>query len=178
MAKIIEKKSELAQRYTGKSSWLSSNGHNIYFIDLDSGESLGLAGLPTEHQYEPEASFAVIKSPGRNAPHYHYTGSEDTLTLEISWYADTEDKRDVIERCKWLESMTKADSYYGRPHLCRLMWGTMYSKTTWIVVSASYRTSNWDSTKGYVPTMARQTVVLKKVIKQNTTTEHINDWRT
>lgn len=168
---------KLATQPSVKNNWLSA-GHNLYIIDLDTGESLGLQGLPKEIEYSPETDWAVIKVPGRNAPHYHFTGAEDSLVLEISWYSVDVSVQDVILRCKWLESMTKADAYSGRPHLARLQWGKLFSKSIWLVTSAPYKLSNFDAQQGYLPRHAVQTVTLKRYLEQNSDIKQIYDFQT
>lgn len=160
---------------TTKSSYLSSNNNNTYFVDLDTGEVLGLQGLPKVLDYDPNAIFSKIKTPGRNNPFYTYSGSEDTLNFVISWYSISNDKTDVISKCKWLESMTKADGYLGRPHLCRLQWGRMFAKAIWIVESAKYEMKYFDKTQNMYPTCADQHIVLKRFTLENSTHEQIND---
>lgn len=175
MAKV---KSILSKQPILKGDYFDTHEGRMYFIDLDTGEKLGFMGLPHELDYNPETSWAVIKPFGRNTPLYHYTGAEDTLLIELSWWAEAEDKMDVIARCKWLESMSKSDGSLNRPHYIRLLWGGLYSKSTWIVSSARYILTDFDRTRGHRPSHARQTVVLKRVMENNRTTEEINDWRT
>lgn len=147
--------------------------HNIIVLDLDSGERIHLQGLPMELNVNPESSFAVVKPFGRNNPHYHFTGSEDTLSMSISWYAEREDLSDVMEKCKWLESLTKADGYFGRPHLVALIWGDLYKSHTWIVSSAPYKLTHFNGEQGYRPLFATQELVLKRVTEQNLTLREV-----
>lgn len=160
---------------TTKSSYLSSNNNNTYFVDLDTGEVLGLQGLPKKHEYDPASVFSKIKTPGRNNPMYTFSGSEDILDFEISWFSTAQDARDVVAKCKWLESMTKADGYVGRPHLLRFQWGDMYSKAIWIVNSAKYTLEFFDKTRGMFPTCAKQHIILHRYTLTNATHEQIND---
>lgn len=158
-----------------KGDFPCTNGGNTAFIDLDTGESLGMQGIPKDLDYDPQSSFIAIKTPGRNNPFYTFTGSEDTLELDLTWYSIANTKQDVILRCKWLECMTKADGYLGRPHLCRLQWGILFQKTTWVVTSAKYKLKNWDARSGMLPTCAEQKVVLKRYVLTNPTHSEIND---
>lgn len=155
-----------------------SNGHGIYIIDLDTNDRLGLMGIPKELEMNTESSWATIKPFGNNNPNYHYTGSEDTLELEISWWATDENRYSVLEQCKWLEAMSKRDGDLGRPHLARLLWGTLFTKATWLVVQAPYKMMDFNLEKGLRPQCATQKVTLKRYIKGNRTHEQICDWRT
>lgn len=170
-------KSVLPKQPLVKGSYMGTHEQKLQILDLDTGEYLGLMGIPQELTYNPESNWAVIKPFGANNPNYHITGSEDTLQLDISWWAVADDRTDVISRCKWLESMSKSDGYKSRPHYVRLMWGKLFSQTKWIVSSAAYTMSQFDPEFGHLPTVARQTVILKRVSDVNRDHEMINDWR-
>lgn len=161
-----------------KGDYLPAAGNDLFIIDLDTSEKLGLMGIPKELDYTPESNWATQKVPGRNTPHYHYVGSEDTLTLDLSWWATEDDKIDVISRCKWLESLTKSDGWLGRPHLVKLHWGSLFGKAKWIVTAAPYKLSTFDKTRGYRPTHATQQITLKRYEANNRTTEQVIDWQT
>jgi hypothetical protein len=175
---MAKSKSLIAKQPIYKGNYMGTHNDKINFIDLDTGELLGLMGIPRELTYNPQSSWATIKPFGRNNPNYHITGSEDTLEMEITWWAMADDRLDVIARCKWLESMSKSDGYKNRPHYVRLMWGGLFAKAVWIVESAQYTLANFDATHQHVPTTAKQTVILKRITDDNRTTEEINDWRT
>lgn len=102
----------------------------IWIVDIDSGceeqetyRSVALQGVPREISYNPESNFKSIGSMGRNNPHYMYTGSEDTLEMEIDWYSLHKSRRDVIFKCRWLEALTKSDEYRTPPHRVMILWG-------------------------------------------------------
>lgn len=150
--------------------------HDVMLVDLDSGERLHFQGLPLEIEKETDTVWATIRPYGRNNPHYHFVGSEDTLAFEVSWYATQENKNDVIDRAEWIVSLTKADGYRGRPHLVGLIWGDMYRKQKFIVWSAKYTMSVFDKPSGYKPTVIRQQIVLKRVTDRNLTLSQVLDW--
>jgi hypothetical protein len=173
MAQVTLKKQEKF-----KGDFFDAHGGKLYIIDLDTGEKLGLQGIPLKIPYNPESTFASIKPYGRNNPKLHYVGSEDTLTLELSWWATDEDKMDVILKCKWLESMTKSDGFKGRPHYAHLMFGGMYREAKWVIISAPYEIGLFDELKQMRPDHATQQVTMKRVTDTNRTLEEINNWRT
>lgn len=150
--------------------------HDVILLDLDSGERLHLQGLPEELDVRPETSWATIRPFGRNLPHYQFTGSEDIIVMNISWYPQRDDLTDVIEKCKWIESLTKADGYFGRPHTVALIWGDLFRNYSWIVDSAPYRLSNYSGDHGYRPRDARQEVTLKRISDTNLTLKEILEY--
>lgn len=151
--------------------------HDVMLVDLDSGEKIHFQGLPNTLDINPNTEWATIRPFGRNNPHYHFTGSEDEIQFEVSWYAEKEDKSDVIEKCKWVESLSRADGYTGRPHIVGLIWGDLYRKQKFIMFSAPYRLALFDAEKGYKPTVATQIITLKRVTDKNLSLKQILDWR-
>lgn len=158
---------------TAKGSFLSMNGNNLHIIDLDTGESLGLQGMPTVINIDPNSKFSAVGSPQRNNPLYIFSGSEDVIEFELSWFTNDPKRIDVIGRCKWLEIATKADGYKGRPHYFRFMWGKLFSDSIFHIVSAKYTLSNFDKNFDYLPTTARQTIGLRRVTLTNATHNQI-----
>lgn len=160
-------------RRTAKGSFPSLNGNNLYFVDLDTAEFLGLQGMPNVLNYDANSRFTAVNSPQRNNPLYIFSGSEDILELELSWFTDDPSRNDVIARCKWLEIASKGDGYNGRPHYFRFVWGELFSSSTWLITSAKYSLGNFDRQFGYKPTTAKQTVGLRRVTLNNSTHNQI-----
>lgn len=149
-------------------------------------KELRLPFVPGELTYQPESNFVGIASFGRNNPFYQFTGSEDTLTFEIDWLSNQNDRKDVLFNCRWLEALTKGDAYEDVPHRVKLVWGndnTMFEDSVWLLVSAPYRLTNF--VRGYndnngtfistsmLPSQAFQTVTFKRLTKNNRATRDI-----
>lgn len=154
-------------------------------------ESLDLQFRPPSINLNPESAIAAVPTMGRNNPFYNYGGSEDTLSFEVSFYAKEENRQDVLYKCRWLESLTKADGYKTSPHRIKIVWGKdglLFFNQTWILVSAPYVLSNFVD-RGYVknnneyqvkpfgllPTVARQQLTFKKITTKNNTYGDILD---
>lgn len=162
---------------TAKGSFDSYNNNNLYIIDLDTGEYLGLQGMPKDLNYDPNTKFTAVGSPGRNNPLYIFSGSEDVLEFKLSWFTTQDDRIDVISRCKWLEIMSKADGYKGRPHFVKFKWGSLFANSTWIVTSAKYTLSTFNAAKDFLPQSAEQTVGLRRVVPTNPTHDQIANYQ-
>ena len=148
---------------------------------------LELQGLPMEVEFNPETTWSTVKSMGRNNPFYVYTGGEDTLSFEVTWYAnDPNGREDVINKCKLLESWSKADSYTKSPPLIQILWGSsgIFSEDTYILHQAKYKLSNFQNAHRskdrksiidgkLLPNTAIQNLVFKKVTSDNQTSEQI-----
>lgn len=158
---------------TGKSYTSPSDriDRDLYLIDTFSGERLKLPFVPRELKYTPESKWKAIASMGRNSPLYHYTGAEDTLEFEIDWFANKEDRTDVLKACKWVEALSKNDAYNNPPPLVILHWNeVMFSDeefSLWIVHAAPYRLLDFQAHKKMLPQQAYQQVTLKRATASN-----------
>ena len=140
-------------------------------------------------EVNPDSTWAVVKSMGRNNPFYMFTGSEDTITFEISWYALDTNREDVINKCRLLESWTKANGYSAAPPTLGISWGNsdMFADDYFILKSAPYKLNNFQNSyrkgprKGaneiidlkLYPNSATQTLTFNRVSSNNRTHEDI-----
>lgn len=93
-----------------------SNGTNGLRSKRQTYDYVELPFVPRELNYSMSSKFVGIATLGRNNPYYQFTGSEDTLTFEIDWFSEQNDRKDVINNCRWIESLTKANAYDNPPH--------------------------------------------------------------
>jgi len=158
----------------------------VAIIDLEAGgenegtEVIRLPFIPKELEYNSASAFATIKPLGRNNPNYHFTGAEDKLEFEIDWHAFDWGRREVIEKCRKIESLSKADGYNFRPHRVGLMWGrddVLFNNMEFIVLAAPYKLTqfnkgNLDSqgravSTHMLPIQAYQQVTLGRITSNN-----------
>lgn len=149
-----------------------------------------IQGMPHELEVTPDSNWATVKSAGRNNPFMIYTGGEDTISFDISWFSIQEDRKDVINKCRLLESWTRADGYNSSPPVLLLSWGNanIFKDDKFVLVSARYNLTNFQNSYiknisrksiqqpidlGLLPNCAIQKLVFKKVTSNNTTHEEI-----
>lgn len=142
-------------------------------IDLVTLERLYLQCIPRELEIDPSARWVVIESVGRNNPFYQFTGSEDTIKFNLSWYCDSAERTDVLKKVKWLESLTKNDSYDGAPHPIKFIFGDMFKASTFIVKRAAYKLTNFNREFNMMPGLAFQEIELCRVTDTNLKREDI-----
>lgn len=160
--------------------------------------SLTLQNRPNELKIEPKGTWAAVSSMGRNNPFMMYTGGEDMISFEISWYANDKNHREeVITKCKLLESWTKADGYLAAPPVLQIMWGNsgLFDNDYFILESAPYTLSHFQDRAwaqldsptldnpstirstvrnlNLYPNCATQTLTFKKVSRTNLTHQDI-----
>lgn len=180
---------------------VSTIQNNIIIINPHTSPytSLVIQNRPSEIQVNPQATWVAIKSMGRNNPFYMYTGGEDTITFDISWYAsDPNHFEEVLAKCRLLESWTRANGYSQAPPTLKISWGSadIFRNRDFILESCPYRLSNFQNAsranlptyenntsvkstqvldKGLYPYCATQTLTFKRVIYDNTTYRDIID---
>lgn len=157
--------------------------------------SIVIQNRPGEISVDPQTSWVSVKSMGRNNPFMIYTGGEDTISFDISWYSnDPLNREDVLTKCRLLESWSKANGYVQSPPTLRISWGTsgIFDNDLFILYSASYKLNNFqdrynsnvynDNVKdsflgsidksinlGLLPSIATQSLVFKRVTSKNLT---------
>lgn len=190
--------SEPVLQYEYKDAVENRDYINLIDIDYKDDEALDHKGkrgyykltlpfVPRELSYQPSSKFVGIATIGRNNPHYHFTGSEDSLQFDIDWFSSQDDRKDVINSCRWVEALTKADAYDEPPHRIVLEWGSknhLFKGSVWIVTEAPYTLSDFVNSYrdmetgnivkvGMLPQQAMQKITLKRVTIGNSTTKEI-----
>ena len=155
-----------------------------YHADDNKGRGynkITLPFIPSVLEYDPASKFVGIATMGRNNPYYQYAGSEDTISFDIDWFSGDAARTDVINSCRWMEALTKADGYKKAPHRVIINWGEnnlLFKNTLWLVVAAPYKLSDFvnayrnPETKaivrlGLLPQQATQRITLKRVVSWN-----------
>lgn len=172
---------------TGK----DSNQIILYNLTSKPYEYIVIQNRPNQLEFRGETSWAAIKSMGRNTPMYHFTGAEDTVQFNITWYCNDPDHLDeVVNKCRFLEAWTKANGYQASPPVIRIQWGnsSIFEGQLFILTSATYTLSNFNdytrvngktrkelSAKDgkLLPSTATQELIFKRVSATNLSWEDI-----
>lgn len=181
---------------------LIKNDIVIANLDVSPAISLVIQNRPNSLRVEPTSTWAAVKSMGRNNPFYFYTSGEDTLSFEISWYStDIDNRDDVVNKCRLLESWSRSNGYEASPPTLRIQWGNsdLFEDDLFILTAAPYELThfqnaarmssryNHDEDTGkrisnlisrskdikLLPNCATQTLTFKRVTKNNRTWEEI-----
>ena len=151
-------------------------GTSIYLVDTVDLSKIELQFVPTEMSFMSDSKIEAVVSPGRNNPFYHFSGSEDSLKFQIDWHAMEQSREDVIRKCRWLKSLTKADGYKGGQRKIQLIWGSMIKgDSLWIVKSANFQVSLFDKVNGIFPRQAYQDIILMKVTSYNRSIDDVRN---
>lgn len=162
----------------------------IYNTNVSPYQYIVLQNRPMNIDFRGETTWATIKSMGRNTPMYHYTGSEDIVQFNVSWYCDDpENPAEVLVKCRLLESWSKSNAYQAAPPILQIQWGNSdaFEGHYYILTSATYTLSNFRNAsrqrmKGSVdiredlnlyPATATQELIFKRVSSYSLSHEDI-----
>jgi len=126
----------------------------LYLIAVDTMEKLEIQFVPPELAIERQIDIAKVRVVGRNNPLHQYVGGDTTLGLQLDFHAMDEDRKDVIRKCRWLESLGYNDGYEKQPPRVKLVFGDLFQDQIWIVQSVSYKLSAFDKQYGFLPRQA------------------------
>lgn len=130
------------------SGYINNNKVTIYNLMANPYQYIQLQNRPPSLDFRGETTWATIKSMGRNTPMYHYTGSEDIIQFNVSWFCnDPENPAEVINKCRLLEAWSKSNGYQASPPLLKLEWGTsgIFENHQYILTSATYTLNNFQN---------------------------------
>lgn len=126
-----------------------------------------------ELSWNRSASIQTINIVGRNNPLYQYTGGETSMSLQLDFYAQAEDRKDVITKCRYIESLAANNGYKNPPQRIRLVYGKLFRDEMWVIKSVKYKLSNFDKQYDFMPKQAYVDIDLALDTRNNLTTEDI-----
>lgn len=138
----------VAERFKALEAIPKGRLNDIFIINssVSPYQAIKLQNRPESLEINPHGTWAAISSIGRNNPFMMYTGGEDTISFEVSWYAsDPNHREEVISKCRLLESWGKADGYMAAPPVLQIQWGTsgLFDDQYFILESAPFKLTNF-----------------------------------
>lgn len=172
------------RNFEAKAEVIYQNEVRIYNMTVNPTQYITLQNRPPELDFRGETTWATIKSMGRNVPMYHFTGAEDIIQFNVSWYCnDPENPEEVINKCRLLEAWSKSNGYQASPPIVKIEWGDsgIFDNHNYILTSATYTLKNFQN--GYrirvpgkpatfgngrlLPAAATQELIFKRVSAYN-----------
>lgn len=179
------------EKYDSLTKAKPANSNQVILYNLTSKpyEYIIIQNRPKQIEFKGETSWASIKSMGRNVPMYHFTGAEDIVQFNISWYCNDPEHRDeVVNKCRFLEAWTKSNGYQASPPVIKIQWGDsgIFDDHYYILTSATYtldnfndyysgpnrdrnNPNNWVTNGKLLPSTATQELIFKRVSATNPT---------
>lgn len=134
-----------------------------YLVSLQPpNERLEFQFLPQEIKVNRGIKAGQIDVVGRNTPKYHVTGGDKTIQFELDFYAEDEQRLEVMQKLEWLESLTfnngkKSDKGVER---VKLVFGDMFKDEVWFLTAFSYTARGFSPDHNYMPYFAKASITL------------------
>lgn len=133
----------------------------LYMTALGTLERVEIQFMPKELSPVRKSDWAEIAIVGRNNPFNQYTGGSNSLSLELDFVSTEENREDVVEKCRMIESWSINDGYDKPPQVIRLTWGKLFKeKEVWVIRNVNTNYSMFSPAHGMLPTMATMTIEL------------------
>lgn len=175
------------ENFSVDSQVIRQNEVIIYNMTSPNPQFIILQNRPNEVDFRGETTWATIKSMGRNTPMYHYTGSEDIIQFNVSWFSnDPSNQDDVVNKCRLLESWSKSNGYVTSPPILKIQWGNsnLFENQSYFLSSATYTLKNFRNAYRtripgkkssiyngrLLPMVATQELIFKRVSGRNLST--------
>lgn len=140
-------------------------------IELD--KKIEIQFVPSEIAITRSASIQTIGIVGRNNPLYQYTGGETSMPLSLDFYAQDEDRKDVLRTIRFLESLAVNNGYRNPPQRIHLVFGDIFKHEMWTIKSVKYRLGNFDKQYGFLPKQGYVDLELVLDTRKNLTTRDL-----
>lgn len=121
-------------------------------IELD--QKIEIQFVPREIAISRVSAIQTIAIVGRNNPFYQYTGGETTMPIQLDFYAEDEDRKDVLRKVRFLESLSINNGYKNPPQRIHLIFGDIFKNEMWVIKSVKTKLSNFDKPYGMLPKQA------------------------
>lgn len=125
-----------------------------YFVGLTTLEKLEIQFVPPDIKLNRNPNIASVQIVGKNTPSYHYLGGETTINMQLDFFANDDDRQDVLRSCKWLEALCYNDGFNEPPEKVKLVFGKMFRDEIWTVKKVSCQFQMFSKPHGYVPQQA------------------------
>lgn len=138
-----------------KNLGVNTTGGKCYIVELRPPyQKLEIQFVPDEISLTSSANNAKIDIVGRNNPLVHYTGGNDKLKLTLDFYSDEANRKDVLLKVRWLQSLRYADGSFGPKRNISVVLGDLFRREIWTVDSVNIKLSNLDGQFNFMPRQA------------------------
>lgn len=144
---------------------LSTTEGRLYLVELDNFERLEIQFVPKNLQRSRGSGTQSVEVVGQNTPIYFQGAGEDTLRFQLDFYSEDDNRRDVMEKCRWLEALTYTETSKDDATQVQLVYGKMFRGERWLVEGIRIQYENFHKRRGFLPQQAYVDLVLVRAEK-------------
>jgi hypothetical protein len=177
-------KSEIISQLQGTTEYSSeysvtktrTTNDELYFVIIRAGkhDTHKFQFVPSTINYRRKASYANVDVIMRNIPKPHYTGGDASMSFQLDYFAEQEDRSDVVNRVRELEAATYADGFNSPPAIVKVVWGKMFREELWVITDFNAKYSDFRPMNGFLPQQAYVDLTLQLISETNPTVADIN----
>ena len=152
-SRALEAHQNLSQKITD-----AKNNRRVVLVNTTNPRDyVSLQTIP-RIQSVPTANWVAVNSMGRNDPWAMYTGGEEKITMDLTWYSEAPSfislenylayRWKVVENVLRLVSWSRANGYAQAPPVIKILWsagsetwssqGTLFPNDLFVIESANY----------------------------------------
>lgn len=132
----------------------------LYIVNLRTYETVEIQFTPPSIDINRDPNVEQVDIVGLNLPRTQQQGGPRTLDLELEFYAQEQNRQDVISKCRQLESLTYRDGPNIPAPQVRLIFGTMFHQEVWTMRKVTYKLYQFDRRYSYLPIRATARITL------------------
>ncbi len=122
-----------------------------------------------------KANLQDVVIVGRNNEMMQYVSGSENMTLNLDFYSDDVERKDVIKTINWLKSLTYNDGAPGSYRNVRVIFGELFKNDVWVIDSVDPDMSIFDAENGWLPVMAKVKVSFKLDTQRNINLNDVRD---
>jgi len=131
----------------------TTNGQ-LYIVNLTTLEKLEIQFVPNEVVIDRSANMPEVVIIGRDTPNYQWSSGRQSLTLNLDFLANDENRLDVKAKVEWLMGLTRRPANNRKAPNVKLVWGDLFKDEVWVVPSVKPRYSNFNKVYNFLPQQA------------------------
>jgi hypothetical protein len=131
----------------------TTNGQ-LYIVNLTTLEKLEIQFVPSEVVIDRNASMPEVVIIGRDTPNYQWASGKQSLTLNLDFLSNDENRLDVKAKVDWLMGLTRKPNNTMKAPNVKLVWGDLFKDEVWVVPSVKPRYSNFNKVYNFLPQQA------------------------
>lgn len=133
----------------------STTGGSLYLTALETLERIEIQYVPKQLSMNRIANVAELMVIGRNNPLYHFSSGSKTLSLELDFHAEEQNREDVVRKTRWLEALAASDGFAGGQEKVRLTFGRLFKDNeVWTLKNCVVNLELFDPANGWLPRQA------------------------
>ena len=148
-----------------------------YILGLQNYDRVELQYIPNEIKGNRTPNYSKFNPSGRGNPIYHYTGGEESFSMQFSMTTQNSDRTDVLAKLQKLLTFTYNDGDKIPPQFVKLFFGDVSRDERLIITNIQFNQSLFNPNHDFHPDMAIIDITFSIAPPKNITHNDILKWQ-